>query len=81
MTLGDTIASFLNLLDVTIEGNCILGDSRFNDSRPWGLLLSRWTPKRLRWLLAQEDGSFVNFRKCQQELFLDLNFVSLYESS
>ena len=52
VTLGDAIASFLDRPDVMTEGNCIAGRTRFEDSKSWGLCLSRWHPKRLRWFRA-----------------------------
>ena len=50
--LGDAIASFLDRPDVTTERNCIAGRARFENSKYWGLFLSRWDPKRLRWFRA-----------------------------
>ncbi len=52
VTLGDAIASFLDRPDMTTGGNCIVGKSRFEGSRYWGLHLSRWDPKRLCWFRA-----------------------------
>lgn len=52
VTLGDAIASFLDRPDVIIKQNCMAGRSRFEKSRYWGLLLSRWDPKRFRWFRA-----------------------------
>ena len=52
VTLGDAIASFLDRPDVTTERNCIAGRARFENSKYWGLFLSRWDPKRLRWFRA-----------------------------
>ena len=49
VTLGDAITSFLDRPDVTTKGNCIVGKTRFEDGRSWGLLLSNWDPKRLHW--------------------------------
>ena len=33
VTLDDAIASFLDLPDLTIQGNCIAGKARFEDGR------------------------------------------------
>lgn len=52
VTLGDAIASFLDRPDLITEGHCIVGKTRFEDSRSWDLILSRWDPKRLRWFRA-----------------------------
>lgn len=52
VTLGDAIASFLNRPDVKSEGKCVVGKTRFEDSRSWGPLISRWILKRLRWFRA-----------------------------
>ena len=52
VTLGDAIASFLDRHDVTTRRNCIAGRTRFEDSRYWGLLLSRWDLKGSRWYRA-----------------------------
>lgn len=49
VTLGDAIASFLDRPDVSTEGNCAAGKTRFEDSRSWGPLLSGWGLKQLRW--------------------------------
>ena len=57
VTLGDAIASFLDRPDVTTEGNCIVGKTRF--SRSWGLLLSRWHPQRLRWFRAASSKRWL----------------------
>ena len=52
VTLGDAIASFLDRPDVKSKGNCVLGKTRFRESRFWGSLISRWDLKRLRWFRA-----------------------------
>lgn len=52
VTLGDAIASFLDRPDVTTDGNCIAGKTQFRKGRSWGLHLSRWNPKLLRWCRA-----------------------------
>ena len=52
VTLGDAIASFLDRPDVKTEGSCIAGKNQFEDSRSWGLLLSRWDLKQMRWFRA-----------------------------
>ena len=59
VTLGDAIASFLDRPDVTTEGNCIVGKNRFEQSRNWRLLLSRWDPKRLRWFRAASQRRWL----------------------
>lgn len=61
VTLGDAVASFLDRLDVTTEGNCTAGKGRFEKSKSWDLLSCRWDSKRLllfraassrRWILC-----------------------------
>ena len=52
VTLGDAIASFLDRPDITTARNCIAGRTRFEHSRYWGLLVSRWDPKRSHWFRA-----------------------------
>ena len=52
VTLGDAIASFLDRPDVTTKRNCIAGRTRFEHSRYWGLLVSRWDPKGSHWFRA-----------------------------
>ena len=52
VTLGDAIASFLDRPDVTTDGSCIAGKTQFIKGRSWGLHLSRWDPKLLRWFRA-----------------------------
>ncbi len=52
VTLGDAIASFLDRPDGATEGSCIVGKTRFEDSRSWDLLLSRWDLERSRWFRA-----------------------------
>ena len=52
VTLGDAIASFLDRPDVTTKRNCIAGRTRFEHSRYWGLLVSRWYPKESHWFRA-----------------------------
>ncbi|KAF6232072.1 hypothetical protein HO173_009666 [Letharia columbiana] len=59
VTLGDAIASFLDRPDVTTEGNCIVGKTRFENSRSWDLLLCRWDPKRLRWWRAASQRRWL----------------------
>ena len=59
VTLGDTIASFLDRPDVTTKRNCIAGKNRFEGSRCWGLLLSRWDPKHLRWFRAASRRRWI----------------------
>ena len=59
VTLGDAIASFLDRPDVTSERNCIAGRAQFENSRYWGLLLSRWDPKRLRWFRAASQRRWL----------------------
>lgn len=59
VTLGDAIASFLDRPDVTTEGNCIVGKNRFEHSGSWGLLVSRWDPKRLRWFRAASQRRWL----------------------
>ena len=59
VTLGDAIASFLDQPDVTTKNNCIAGRIRFEDSRYWGLLLSRWDPKKLRWFQAASRRRWI----------------------
>ena len=52
VTLGDAISSFLDRPDVTTEGNCITGRTRFETIKPWESISSIWEPKRLRWFRA-----------------------------
>ena len=59
VTLGDAIASFLDLPDVTTEGNCIAEKTWFKQGRTWGLHLSRWDPKRLRWFRAASQRRWI----------------------
>ena len=59
VTLGDAIASFLDRPDVTTERNCIAGRARFENSKYWGLFLSRWDPKRLCWFLAASRKRWI----------------------
>ena len=59
VTLGDAIASFLYRPDVTTKRNCIAGRTHFEDSRYWGLLLSRWDPQRLRWFRAASRRRWI----------------------
>ena len=49
VTLGDVIASFLDQPKRTTERNCIVGKTRFEGSKSWGPLISKWNPKRLCW--------------------------------
>ena len=59
VTLGDAIASFLDRPDVTTEGGCIAARLRFEKSKSWNLLSSRWDPKRLRWFRAASRRRWV----------------------
>ena len=59
VTLGDAIASFLERPDVTSRGNCIVGKTLFEHSRTWGLHLSRWDPRRLRWFRAASQRRWL----------------------
>ena len=59
VTLGDAIASFLDRPDVATERNCIAGRARFENSKYWGLFLSRWDPKRLRWFRAASRKRWI----------------------
>lgn len=59
VTLGDAIASFLDRPDMTTEGNCVVGKTRFVKNRSWGLLPSRWTPKRSRWFGAASSRRWL----------------------
>ena len=52
VTLGDAVASFLDRPDMTTKGNCIVGKTRFENSKSWDLFISRWGPKGLRWFRA-----------------------------
>lgn len=59
VTLGDAIASFLDRPDVTTKRNCIAGRTRFEGTRYWGLFLSRWHPKHLRWFRAASRKRWI----------------------
>lgn len=59
VTLGDAIASFLDRPDMTTEGNCIVGKTRFEDSKSWHLLLSTWDPKGLPWFRAASQRRWL----------------------
>ena len=59
VTLGDAIASFLDRPDVKTKRNCMAGRTRFEKSRYWGLLLSRWDPKRFRWFRAASRRRWI----------------------
>ena len=59
VTLGDAIASFLDRPDVSTEGGCIAARLRFEKSKPWNLLSSRWDTKRLRWFQAASRRRWV----------------------
>jgi hypothetical protein len=52
VTLGDAIKSFLNQPDPTTEGNCVVQKSRFERSKVWGRLPSRWRAEPFRWFRA-----------------------------
>lgn len=57
VTLGDAIASFLDRPDVSTEGNCIVGKTRFETRRYWDLLASRWDPRR--WFRAASSRRWL----------------------
>ena len=59
VTLGDAIASFLDRPDVTTKRNCIAGRTRFEHSRYWGLLVSRWDLKGCRWFRAASRRRWI----------------------
>ncbi len=59
VTLGDAVASFLDRPDMTTKGNCIVGKTRFEDSKSWDLFRSRWGPKRLRWFRAASSKRWL----------------------
>ena len=59
VTLGDAIASFLDRPDAITKQNCMAGRTRFEKSRYWGLLLSRWDPKRFRWFRAASRRRWI----------------------
>ena len=59
VTLGDAIASFLDRPDVTTKQNCVAGRTRFEDRKYWGLLLSRWDPRRFRWFRAASRRRWI----------------------
>ena len=59
VTLGDAIASFLDRPDVSTEGGCIAARLRFEKSKSWNLLPSRWDTKRLRWFQAASRRRWV----------------------
>lgn len=67
VNFGDAIASFLDVPDVTTEGNCIMGKTRFEESRSWDLLPYRWDLERLHWFGAA--------CKCQQISFVDMTLL------
>lgn len=57
VTLGDAIASFLDRPDVTTEGNCIVGKTRFESRRYYDLLASRWDPRH--WFQAASSRRWL----------------------
>ncbi|KAM0794745.1 hypothetical protein BDR22DRAFT_826699 [Usnea florida] len=59
VTLGDAIASFLDRPDVATKQNCMAGRTRFEKSRYWGLLLSRWDSNRFRWFRAASRRRWI----------------------
>ena len=59
VTLGDAIVSFLDRPDVITKRNCMAGKTRFEKSRYWGLLLSKWDPKRFRWFRAASRTRWI----------------------
>ena len=76
VTLGDAIASFLDRPDVTTKRNCVAGRTRFEESRHWGQLLSRWEPKRFRWFRAASRKRWI---VCNM-LYVPTNFFPQYGS-
>lgn len=59
VTLGDTIASFLDEPDPETRGNCLAGWERFQESRDWGDTIATWRPRQRRWLRATSGRRFV----------------------
>ena len=59
VTLGDAISSFLDRPDLTTAGNCLVGKTRFEDSRSWDLLPSAWNPKILCWFQAASSRRWL----------------------
>ena len=63
VTLVDAIASFMDRPDITTQGNCIAGKTRFEKSRSWDSRSRRWDLKSLllfeaasprRWVLCHK---------------------------
>ena len=59
VTLGDAIASFLDLPDAKTEGNCIAWKARFVKSKSWDSLPCTWYPKRSRWFRAASSRRWL----------------------
>ena len=59
VTLGDTIASFVDRPDLTTKGNCIAGKARFEKSKSWDSLSRRWDSKGLRLFRAASSRRWI----------------------
>ena len=59
VTLGDAIVSFLDRPDITMKGCCIKGKSRFEGSRSWASLPSRWDYKPIRWFRTASERRWL----------------------
>ena len=59
VTLGDAIVSFLNRPDITTKGCCIKERSRFERSRSWASLPSKWDYKPIRWFRTASERRWL----------------------
>ena len=59
VTLGDAIASFLDRPDIMTKGCCMKGKSRFEGSRSWVSLPSKWESKPMRWFRTASERRWL----------------------
>ena len=59
VTLGDAIVSFLDRPDITTKGLCMKGKSRFERSRSWVSLPSKWDHKPIRWFRTASERRWL----------------------
>ena len=59
VTLGDAIVSFLDRPDIMTKGCCLKGKSRFEGSRSWVSLPSKWESKPMRWFRTASERRWL----------------------
>ena len=59
VTLGDAIVSFLDRPDITTKGCCMKGKSRFEGSRSWVSVPSKWESKPMRWFRTASERRWL----------------------